>query len=174
MGLDESLSTGHMATMALSSACVIDVVALQTSPIVRTRHIRFTTKTLTLTCNRTQTLGLLLVALLATVPKVEIQIGALGTVPFSMLTMPTQTPLSLPRPRTWPLFLEPLLTSLFLSVGKNSLELSQLRLNDPGNSLNHIYWRVMDGAHHVGLTWLFYDLVLSVRRRGHRPSLVMS
>lgn len=100
VGLDESLSTGRMTPMALSSACVIDVVALQTSPIVRTRHIRLTAKTLTLTRNRTQALGLLLIALLATVPKVKIQISTLRTVPLSMLTMPTQTPLSLPRPGT--------------------------------------------------------------------------
>lgn len=153
--------------MTSCPTCIVYVTALETSPVIRTWNIGTTTHVITSLF--ILFLGLLLVAFLATVPEIKIQIATLGTIPLSALLAPL---MFLPRPGALSFLLKTFFMSLLISIRKYTPQLRQLRLNQPRDPLHHIHWRIHlpDTLHHIRLIHLTPTVIFSATR----PSLEMS
>ena len=120
--------------MALSPPGVVDVVAVRASPVVRTGHVRPGGS-----CRTPSLLGVL--APLALVPEVKVQVGALGAVPLPVHLLLPPTVLSGARARPLP---PPhhVLIGLLLCEQHRRLEHGQLGLDQGPYPLDHIHlWR---------------------------------
>ena len=122
--LYKSFSFWSVASMALSSACVVDIVALKATPIIGSWDVIFSSH-YTFRSLYACWLWLGFIAAFASVTKIEIQKGTFNTIPFSVFLFPFDTAWApvVSITRTWTrsipfLFL---FISLFISVDEYSL-----------------------------------------------------
>lgn len=124
--------------MTLNTPSIIDIAAFVASPVIRTRHVIFTTYTF-----RSLRVRLGIVASFTTISEVKVQKIALATVPLMMLTVMMATvtltaSAPLPGPRSRSFLLEALLMGFLVGINHRRLQITQLGFDDTRNSLNDV------------------------------------
>lgn len=136
-----SFIPGRPAAMALEASCVVDISALITPPIIGTGYV--SPASAFNSGRRGDGIGFGLITSLAAIAEVKIQKSAFEAIPFAVELegLVAGGAVAGPRARSIPLLFHLLLMSPPISVNHDRLQVAQLRLNYPRNSLHYVHLR---------------------------------
>jgi hypothetical protein len=154
-----SLISGRPAAMALETSRVVDISALIASPIIGAGHV---SPASALNSGwRGDGIGFGLITSLTPIAEVKIQKSAFDAIPFSVELegLVAGGAVAGPRARSIPLLFHLLLLSPAISVHHDRLQVAQLRLYYPRNSLHYVHlrhWPLRPWLEGLGLNGRFW------------------